>query len=103
MQRKLDPSYTLRMYVRWQHRKRASSAILVETARVKGKPTQRHLAYLGGIADATDSAQRHRFWASVLAVLARLGNQITPAQRKAIIAALATRAPGPPTKIERAQ
>ena len=75
----------------------------MEAARVKGKPAQRHVAYLGGIADASDTAQRHRFWASVLAVLARLSNRVTPAQREAIIAALATRVPGPPTKAERAR
>ena len=61
-------TYTLRvlMFVRWQKRKRKSrafgggrdradthwAAILAESTRVDGKPTQQHVAYLGGITDS---------------------------------------------------
>jgi hypothetical protein len=88
------------MYVRWQKRKRRQgvfyAAILVENVRVKGKPTQRHIAYLGGCI-IKHAAQRPYFWDGVLARLKRLGNRITPVQRAAIIAALASKVPGPPT------
>jgi hypothetical protein len=52
------------MFVRWQMRTRRSrafgrdprtnthwAAILAESQRIDGKPTQRHVAYLGGITD----------------------------------------------------
>ena len=71
------------MFVRWQKRKRKSrafgggrdradthwAAILAESARVNGKPTQQHVAYLGGI---TDSA------IEIAAQRATIGNTRTP-------------------------
>ena len=78
------------MFVRWQKRKRKSrafgggrdradthwAAILAESARVNGKPTQQHVAYLGGITDSAIeiAAQRAYFWASVAQQLDRLGS-----------------------------
>jgi hypothetical protein len=106
------------MYVRWQARKRKRPAFggmakedmhraasLVEIARVKGKPTQRHVAYLGGITDSAIAipAQRRVFWQNVFEVLHRLSNQITAEQRQAIIAALAAKVPGPPAEAECAE
>jgi hypothetical protein len=97
------------MYVRWQNRKRARgvhhAAVLVTNARVKGKPKQQHVAYLGGITTEAlaIATQRAVFWDHALAQLQRLHNRITPAERKAIIAALASKVPGPPSKRARAQ
>jgi hypothetical protein len=76
------------MYVQWQSRKLKKNtrwrkrgdvhwrAILVENVRVDGKPTQRHIAYLGGITERNIAHEKpaHRiyFWNGVgqkLAVL----------------------------------
>ena len=60
------------MFVRWQKRKRKSrafgggrdradthwAAILAESTRVDGKPTQQHVAYLGGITIAPSRSLR---------------------------------------------
>ena len=61
------------MFVRWQKRKRKSrafggrrgvdthwAAILAENVRVAGEPTQRHVAYLGGITDSGIEADAQR-------------------------------------------
>jgi hypothetical protein len=77
------------MYLRWQSRKRRSAAfrstakkdddvhwaaIIVESARVEGKPTQRHVAYLGGITESAIAivAQRAWFWDDVKRRLDRM-------------------------------
>ena len=90
------------MYVRWQSRKRRRrkddiywSAILVENVRVKGKPTQRHVAYLGGITEsamALDTpAQRIYFWNGVKRQLA--GLKLPAKTRAAIMQAITNRVP----------
>ena len=68
------------MFVRWQKRTRRSrafgrdprtnthwAAILAESQRLVGKPTERHVAYLGGITDSAIelAAQRAFFWKEV--------------------------------------
>ena len=100
------------MYVRWQSRKRRTvklwrqrdtrrkddiywSAILVENVRVKGKPAQRHVAYLGGITEsamALDTpAQRIYFWNRVERQLA--GLKLPAKTRAAIMQAITKRVP----------
>ena len=60
------------MYVRWQRRCRVTSplmsAVLVESHRVDGKPSQKVIAYLGSIREVriNVSERYHReFWQSV--------------------------------------
>ena len=99
------------MYVRWQSRKRRTvkwrqrdtrgkddiywSAILVENVRVKGKPTQQHVAYLGGITESAMTldtpARRIYFWNGVKLQLA--GLKLPAKTRAAIMQAIAKRVP----------
>jgi hypothetical protein len=93
------------MYVRWQpcrtafrvRRYRgtpaAGYAILVESARIDGKPRQRHIAYLGTVHSKPDVNYRAWWWHHMTAKLDRLGNVIPPDQRPRIDAALAKRVP----------
>jgi hypothetical protein len=79
---------TGRQDVRW-------SAILVETARVDGKPRQRHVAYLASITESAAEivSQRRHFWDAVLDGLDRLANRVSPEDRKRIETAIALRVP----------
>jgi hypothetical protein len=88
------------MFVRWQKRKRKSRAFgggrrgtdthwaasLVESVRVDGKPTQRHVAYLAGITDSgiEIAAQRAFFWQKATEQLDRLANRISKDDRARI-------------------
>ena len=100
------------MYVRWQSRKRRSiayghgrgrdgdvhwRAILVENVRVDGKPSQRHVAYLGGITESAINldtpAQRMFFWDKAGEQLDGLGKKLSVKDRKAIENALASKVP----------
>ena len=80
------------------------AAILVERVRVEGRPTQRHVAYLGGVTDSAIeiAAQRMFFWDDVKQRLDRLSNRITAEDRKRIEAAIAAKVP-PLTKKQREQ
>ena len=86
------------MFVRWQKRQRRVrafgrrtgpdthwAAILVESVRAAGEPTQRHIAYLGGITESAIKlpAQRAFFWQKVVQQLDQLalGNTIACASR----------------------
>jgi hypothetical protein len=71
------------------------AAVLVESVRIAGKPTQRHVAYLGGITDSAIAVvhQRCWFWDGVLEQLDRLG--MSSENRKRIEAAVATKVPRP--------
>ena len=75
------------MFVRWQKRQRMVrafgrrtgpdthwAAILVESVRAAGEPTQRHIAYLGGITESAIKlpAQRAFFWQKVMQQLDQL-------------------------------
>jgi hypothetical protein len=108
---------TADMYVRWQtyrsqaldpnHRARNDKrarlkAILVESVRVDGKPRQKHIAFLGGIAsDASiGGAGGKRFWRDVTAKLKRLGNRIGPEDYERILASIAAKVGGRPTEAE---
>ena len=105
-----------RMYLRWQSRKRKKaefgsgngdvhwSAILAESARVDGKPTQRHIAYLVGFNEsAVAHPQQQRYlWERIAEQLDRLHNQLSPADREKIKAALVKKIGKPPTKARRA-
>lgn len=64
---------------------------MVENVRVGGKPTQRHIAYLGSITDSAIAIvhQRCWFWESVTERLDRLGNRVSSEKRKSIEAAIA--------------
>ena len=112
------------MYLRWQSRKRRSprygkglrrsrvltvradsgkqdvhwAAVLAESTRVKGKPVQRHVAYLGGITESAIEivvAQRCLFWQHADEQLSRLGNRTSAEYRARVEAALAKRVPRP--------
>ncbi|MFZ0239237.1 MAG: hypothetical protein WAL37_18070 [Xanthobacteraceae bacterium] len=103
------------MFVRWQSRERRRSvfgysrdgdmhwnAVLVESVRVNGKATQRHVANLGGITESAigldTPAQRMFFWDGVAARLD--GLKLEKKQRAAIEQAVAEKVP-PVTKRER--
>jgi hypothetical protein len=113
------------MYIRWQSRKRAVyrpafgpwrkkngrpvidkhwSAVLVENVRIKGKPTQRHVAYLGGITESAIAletpAQRIYFWDGVEQKLA--GLKLPVKTHAAIVQAIGKRVP-PVTSKQRQQ
>ena len=97
------------MFVRWQKRKRKSrafgrrrrdadihwAAILAESARVDGKPTQQHIAYLGGITESAIeiAAQRAFFWREVMRQLDQLANRILKDDRARIEEAIARKVP----------
>jgi hypothetical protein len=80
------------MFVRWQSRRRRRSvfghgtgdvnwkAVLVESARVNGGPTYRHISYLGSIAESAMEipAQRRFFWSHALKQLDDLGSRTSP-------------------------
>ena len=91
------------MYVRWQSRKQALSkdvrrtAIAVESERVDGRPTQRHVAYLGGISESAINtlAGQCRFWLDVTNKLDSLGRRMTAEDRESIKEALAERVSRP--------
>jgi hypothetical protein len=96
------------MFVRWQWRWRRHSqfgdwrepdvhwsAIIVESARVDGRPVQRHVAYLVGFTESAAAipAQRCHLWDRVTARLNQLGNRVT--DRAKIEAAIAEKVPRP--------
>jgi hypothetical protein len=98
------------MYVRWQSRKRSTAAfgrgtgpdthwraLLVESSRVKGKPVQHYLAYLGGINDSALAIvhQRCWFWDHVREQLDRLEKRVSAEDRRKIEQAIAKRVPRP--------
>lgn len=70
-------------------------AILVESKRVDGKPKQRHIAYLGSFKEHWRDVVQYRvqWWQDMSERLDRLGNLITPDDRRRIEAALAKRMP----------
>ena len=94
------------MFVRWQTRERRNrafggdkgpgmhwSAILVEGQRIDGKPTERHVAYLGGITDSAIElpAQRAFFWQEVTQQLDQLA--VSKDDRARIEAAVEAKVP----------
>lgn len=99
------------MFVRWQNSKTVARwkrhdkinrvrAILVESVRQDGKPRQRYVAFLASY-EPDEASHRLRliiqcrFWRTACRVLDRLGNRITPDDRRQIEAALAARVPRP--------
>jgi hypothetical protein len=91
------------MYVRWQSRKQVLgkdvrwTAIAVESERVGGRPTQRHVAYLGGISESAinNLAAQCHFWVDVEKKLDGLGRRMTGKDRNNVEAAVAERIPRP--------
>jgi hypothetical protein len=96
------------MFVRWQKRKRRFrafgsgrgtdthwAAILAKSTRVDGKPTQQHIACLGGINDSAIeiAAQRAFFWQEAMQQLDRLANRISKDDRARIEQAIAKKVP----------
>jgi hypothetical protein len=105
------------MYIRWQSRKRQTSqwgryfdgdthwrAILVESVRQNGKPTQKHIAYLAGFAESaiTKPYQQMYIWERIEEKLRKLGNRISSEEGKHIAAILSEKLGKPPAKEERA-
>ena len=99
------------MFVRWQHRVRLYvgpsgvrwKASLIESVRVDGKPRQRHIALLGSFLDRSDFGARSRvwFWDNMNVRLNRLGNRVSPQDRKNIEDAIAWKVERPtPEEIE---
>jgi hypothetical protein len=98
------------MYIRWQSRRRSRSQfgwspdgdvhwklVLVESARIDGKPRQRHIAYLGSV---TESAlklpvQVCHFWDRLDERLGQLGNQLKVSDRTRIETAISAKVPRP--------
>src|SRR4051794_24669147 len=95
------------MFVRWQNSKTVSRrkaqgkvnrcrAVLVESVRVEGKPTQKYIAFLASYEPGSRSwGQPFRFWHDALGCLDRLGNRISLEDRHPIEAALAAWVPRP--------
>jgi hypothetical protein len=71
------------------------SAILVENKRIKGRPTQQHIAYVVGFTEsaAKIEPQRYFIWNRVAERLDKLGNRITADERARIEAAIAQKVP----------
>ena len=95
------------MYVRWQQyrsqalnpqqrerndRRARLKATLVKNVRIDGEPRQKHVAFLGSM--TIDGSDRPRFSYDVTTRLTRLGNQLSPAEREKIGAAIAKRVGG---------
>jgi hypothetical protein len=79
------------------------AASLVEAIWVDGKPTQRHIAYLGGITTSAIAAPawQREFWDHVMQVLD--GLQLPPADRRKVVTAVAKKVGPPPTARQRQQ
>jgi hypothetical protein len=106
------------MYVRWQKHKRRRpqfwrkdgptsdihwSAVIVENERVKGKPTQKHIAYLAGFTESAVATptQQAFLWRRIKERLDSLANRVSPEQRKRIEATMTAKIGRPPTKRQR--
>jgi|SRR6516165_7968901 len=96
------------MYIRWQTRPRTRPqpdrhhrCLLVEAVRIAGQPTQRHLAYLGGITDSgiASAAQRRAFWDHVASSFLKLGSKLSTTERQRLEAAIAVKVPRPRQRI----
>jgi hypothetical protein len=74
-----------------------------EAVRVDGKPTQRHIAYLGGVTESALAIpfQQRYFWENVEWVLDRL--KLKPEERRKIVTAVAKKVGPPPTPRQRKQ
>jgi hypothetical protein len=81
------------MFIRWQTRARSRRCILVEALRIDGQPKQRHIAYLGSIADGATAAQRRIFWQHVDASFRKLKLPTAERQRLEAIIAMKVRRP----------
>src|SRR5215467_4946749 len=90
------------MFLRWRRRKRSNpffdvhwAAVLVEGARVNGRQTQRHIAYLGGITESAirDDNQRRHFWNYVYEQLDGLSDRMSIDDRRHIEATIAAKVP----------
>jgi hypothetical protein len=95
------------MYVKWQQRRSQArderqrerndarallKAVLVESARIDGKPRQRHIAFLGSV--SLDGRGIRRFWFDVTTRLNQLGNRVSAEERERIGAVIAERVEG---------
>jgi hypothetical protein len=94
------------MFIRWQRRdtsptkrehKMRLAAVLVESARVDGKPSQRHIAYLANIIETEidDVRRRCQFWERVVRKLDKLGNRVLADDRQKLEQAIGQRVPCP--------
>ena len=78
-------------------------AVLVESVRIDGKPRHRHVAYLVGFTEsaARIPAQQRLVWERIEKRLKSLSKRIPAKNREAIVAALIKRLGNPPTKAQR--
>jgi len=97
------------MFVRWQNSKTVSRrkrqgkvnrcrAILVENARIDGKPKQRYIAFLASYdpdPSPWNDGPKTGFWRQAKLKLDRLSNRVSPEERLKIETALAARVPRP--------
>jgi hypothetical protein len=76
------------------------AAILVEGARVKGRSTQQHIAYLGGIRESAIAIIHQRCWGwdALNKRLDQLGSRISQENRRRIEAAIAKKVRRPTNK-----
>ena len=105
------------MFIRWQSRQRKRAefgdskndthwrAVLVESARIGGKPRHRHIAYLIGFTESAAAipAQRRLIWEHIELRLKDLGKRIPAKDRGAIMAALIEKLGKPPIKAQGAK
>jgi hypothetical protein len=92
-------TYRTKARSRWlrQYRERNGEdarlkAILVESARVNGKPRQRHIAFLGSVSIGGRDLPRFRY--EVTTRLDQLSNRVSPEDRQRIAAAIAEKVVG---------
>jgi len=83
------------MRVRVQKIDRRLTVSVEDAERVNGRPRNEHIAGLGAIAVDATAHDRATFWQAIPERLDRLSNRIGPADREAILAALAWRVPKP--------
>jgi hypothetical protein len=98
VQSALHPEVLKQMFARWQKQQRPNGGIylvaqLVSAVLVNGSPRQKHIAYLGGIAEdmKDDIEARHAFWSKVKAVFAAKKLKLKPEVQRKIENSLATK------------
>jgi hypothetical protein len=94
--------YRSKALIPWRAERTRLKAILVESVRVDGKPRQKHIAFLGSIANdkAIAGTAGMRFWSGVTAKLKRLGNRTGAEDYERIVGSIAAKVGGRPTEAE---
>src|SRR6476469_8506204 len=94
------------MFIRWQKYRSVAywkkntpitciKAVLIEAVRIDGEPRQKHIALIASYQPSKldQISTRSIFWRHARERLERIGDQITPGERRKIEAALAQRVP----------